>query len=900
MSDIVAKSKAISEAVHKELCALSILGRLGSTNQRYWDVTEANSHTFHWMLRDQNERDLATHDHEHGTNSEDDEVESEWQKNVRLEYENTQNDVNERFRKWLLCGIGLFHISGKPGSGKSTLMKYLVQQPTVRSSLDEWARPKRLALGRFFFWKPDKGQNSLEALIRGLLYSVIHYDSDLVHSAFPKYAKYSFEQLSLQSRLDMTKDEVLEAFTSLIRDGRTSKRFNFCFFIDGLDELDEEKDTTHAKVVTVLQEWVDAAKGSVKICVSSRHFPVFENMPVDHRVRLQDLTKYDIIKFVQHFLRSHHEAKAIADTKDCQKLVDAIVGRADGVFLWVSLVMSSIERGLSNGDSIAVLRERVKSTPKRLEELFKSLLDSIEDCHAQMATLLLALATPWATGSGQRIFPAGFSLSTCRSFFRAKETSKGDGMDEVFHSGNCPEAFKLTPEVVMSTKSKILFQCKGMLEVVPVQTGGGFAKYTGGRVTFLHRSIPESLDKWISERMITLGLKLSHIQNAICWMLWAEIHFLNSSINPQQLSTKDQFSLRTCIAQMARAILANLSTDATSKSDLSIPFQLLDRAEDALLPVIPSSTQQKRGSLGNMDGRTWNTISYRIAKYGSHGSYCPLFPSPLLAAAETGCCAYVHWRLTRTAPSALHDRSFHQYQEFASKVFLPFHQFFRWWMGDRMNIDTALVRNKSADINGPVLASNCCCGRFSGYFNGAGALPSVFDTIWILFLFHPEYSNVDFQQEAFGAIESLLVLGAIARSVLCVGTARDWFMTSSSSPNIADSQQLGDVQQVPGAGFRRWNRWPADERLRMICGQDDGIVTLEKLVIYANPPNVAAILSLIERNSHIEDARSTAARELTPSELFRADALKKHGVRRDGTLIWFEKPSRSGWEYCPV
>ncbi|KAH8777789.1 hypothetical protein F5883DRAFT_409484, partial [Diaporthe sp. PMI_573] len=258
---------------------------------------------------------------------------------MRLNYENTQNDVNTRLRNWLLGGSGLFHISGKPGSGKSTLMKYLVQHPKVISSLKEWARPKSLALGKFFIWKLDLGQNSRDALIRGLLHSIIHHDHSLVHSAFPKCSRDSFEQLSLKSSSNLTEGEISEAFNNLVRNSTVFERFKFCFFVDGLDEIDEDKDAIYSEVVAMLQEWVDGAMGCVKLCVSSRHIPVFESMPVHHRIRLQDLTQYDIINFVQNSLHSHKTFQAE------MSLIEAIAWNANGVFLWVKLVLRSVERG---------------------------------------------------------------------------------------------------------------------------------------------------------------------------------------------------------------------------------------------------------------------------------------------------------------------------------------------------------------------------------------------------------------------------------------------------------------------------------------------------------------------------------------------------------------------------
>jgi len=50
------------------------------------------------------------------------------------------------FLRWLSSGDGIFHIAGKLGSGKSTLMKFLCEHPCTIWQLQKWAgmSPKSL------------------------------------------------------------------------------------------------------------------------------------------------------------------------------------------------------------------------------------------------------------------------------------------------------------------------------------------------------------------------------------------------------------------------------------------------------------------------------------------------------------------------------------------------------------------------------------------------------------------------------------------------------------------------------------------------------------------------------------------------------------------------------------
>jgi hypothetical protein len=48
-------------------------------------------------------------------------------------------EARDKYLDWLSSGTGIFHIAGKLGSGKSTLMKFLCGHPRTRAELSAWA-----------------------------------------------------------------------------------------------------------------------------------------------------------------------------------------------------------------------------------------------------------------------------------------------------------------------------------------------------------------------------------------------------------------------------------------------------------------------------------------------------------------------------------------------------------------------------------------------------------------------------------------------------------------------------------------------------------------------------------------------------------------------------------------
>lgn len=93
------------------------------------------------------------------------------------------------FGEWLVGDHAVFHILGKPGAGKSTLMKFLYEHSETQAKLKLWAGDMKLVLCQFFFWRPGQTlQHSIEGLKQSLLYSVLRQCPELI----PKLCESDF------------------------------------------------------------------------------------------------------------------------------------------------------------------------------------------------------------------------------------------------------------------------------------------------------------------------------------------------------------------------------------------------------------------------------------------------------------------------------------------------------------------------------------------------------------------------------------------------------------------------------------------------------------------------------------------------------------------------------------
>lgn len=300
---------------------------------------------------------------------------------------------DSRLSKWFSSGSGTFWVSGKPGSGKSTFMKFIAKHSQTKELLTQWAgSADTLAVAVHFFWIAGTPiQKSWQGLLQSLLFDVCHKHPSVVPLICPSRwdaAKAGRWQTAAEPWSVSELTAALRALASA-----DNMPLKICFFIDGLDEYDSD----HAELCKVLCDMADSPH--IKMCLSSRPWDVFERSfggEGKERLDIHELTRNDIREFVGDQLREHPKwAMMESETAASEKssLIEQIVAKADGVFLWAFFVTRSLREGLSNGDRITDLSRRLSGLPTDLEQLFKHMLESVDPVdYAKMAGILQAAA----------------------------------------------------------------------------------------------------------------------------------------------------------------------------------------------------------------------------------------------------------------------------------------------------------------------------------------------------------------------------------------------------------------------------------------------------------------------------------------------------------------------------
>lgn len=317
------------------------------------------------------------------------------------------NKLEEIFMPWLQSGSGVFHISGKAGSGKSTLMKQIWLHEQTREHLESWAGNKRLLCAAFFFWAAgNHEQKSLTGLFRSILAAVLSQDESLIPKVFPEYYHEEGRSTKKNPVGLITAPHVVEGAFQKFLESVLGSGYRVCLFIDGLDEYEAADRASYWELAERFAGWADRSDGDVKLCVSSRPYreflATFAPCPDSSRIQihLHQFNRSDIeihcrAALLREKSRSFSTGIKCAEepfdqTEEFSEyLIGEIGRRAEGVFLWAVLVIRIIVAEAKRGGSHEYLRKKLDETPDDMDKLYAKMLGSLKRSEKQLAIRIL-------------------------------------------------------------------------------------------------------------------------------------------------------------------------------------------------------------------------------------------------------------------------------------------------------------------------------------------------------------------------------------------------------------------------------------------------------------------------------------------------------------------------------
>ncbi|KAI5921221.1 hypothetical protein F4810DRAFT_722691 [Camillea tinctor] len=280
-------------------------------------------------------------------------------------------DENVQFKTWLdKEGTSVFWIHGKPGAGKSTLMKFIYCSKNFQEVLHRFASESLRISASFFFH--DRGtalQKSFDGLLRSILYQIFEKSTEL--------AELVIQDLASRYRTFRINEEFwtiakLERCLRIILQ-QDSVKLDLFLLLDALDEYDG----TPEFISGFLRDMIEVSSKSsnnLKILFSSRPWEDFKReFRTTQSIQLQDHTKEDI----RHFCKGQINCKDAEIAGRLRPLISTIIDKADGVFLWVKLVLEELECEGRMGKGSEGLANILSSIPASLQEYYFRIIQRI-------------------------------------------------------------------------------------------------------------------------------------------------------------------------------------------------------------------------------------------------------------------------------------------------------------------------------------------------------------------------------------------------------------------------------------------------------------------------------------------------------------------------------------------
>jgi hypothetical protein len=446
-------------------------------NERYTSLNDAAPRTFEWLFGDV------------GTSSDDDDKDP-FPRYVVQSMKKTWN----RFPEWIASDSSSYWITGKAGSGKSTLMKFLLHDPRTQRLLNDKEGKEVLILAHFVWISGTDKQRSVAGLLASLLHSLCAKRGDLVGGLLEKFTVILSHDVDTDWSESSLEDVLFHALQPDII------RQKCCIFIDGLDEVHV---SDGPRKLLLLMDRLRNIPG-IRLCVASRPGRVFEDwLSAWPRLQLQDLTAADIWHLATDSInKSFDKTLSRADSLSSEKtrwqveqLVQMILWRSDGVILWVILAVRSIDRGRTNGDSWATLEARLDTMPRDLHELYASMwnrLNDDRDIYRNEASEIFNLVLTWQSifeRSVDFLEDAAFHLLTfCLAWDEDKTTQVIENISAI-NIGALGQQCTQAAQMISS-------RCAGLLELHPPHMRcnvDGEAGEFHVELSFVHRTAREFL-----------------------------------------------------------------------------------------------------------------------------------------------------------------------------------------------------------------------------------------------------------------------------------------------------------------------------------------------------------------------------------------------------------------------
>jgi ankyrin repeat protein len=274
---------------------------------------------------------------------------------------------------------GFLWIKGKPGTGKSTLMKFAFSQASK-------SRKSSIVIAFFFNTRGETLEKTVIGMYRSLLLQLLEKVPTLQCNPGSLSLASSNISADHQWTRHSLEDQLQQAVLSL-------GEMPVTCFIDALNECEQWQVRSMISFFEHLGELAVSSGRSFRVCLSSRHYPeITIRRGIGLVLEEQEGHAQDINNYLESVLRIGTSASAQKIRKDLQE-------KSYGVFTWIALVVDVLNEEYDGGRMYA-LERKLKQIPADLHDLF---LDTLTRDSNDKEELILCLQ--WVLFAKQPLQP---------------------------------------------------------------------------------------------------------------------------------------------------------------------------------------------------------------------------------------------------------------------------------------------------------------------------------------------------------------------------------------------------------------------------------------------------------------------------------------------------------------
>jgi len=366
--------------------------------------------------------------------------------------------IDTTFPQWLENTQDIFWISGKPGSGKSTLMYYLADSDFGRWKVQQHlqSHKKSWLILRFYFdFRAGQGiSNTPLGMLRSLLLQVVEKSKVVAEIVSKRTAhRHGGNWPQLEA-------ELLDLFSEALG----AVNLTICAFLDGLDEFEGDLRKL-MQTITTLQR-----RTGMKICLASRPESELAFALRDKPGFAMQAHNHSSIKAYIHDARASLQGYTFVESLDV--IFQSIEEQANGVILWARFAVDDVISAAIAGYPADDIKEKLQAFPPQLQGVYNRIWDALSKFKLQAAVAFF-LSDNWDSSFQNcatkiPLYAEEFMVLWCKTMHRLQPTT-------LFGPNFTETQFRL----------RIHAMIKGLIEFVPA----GDKRKNVTTVRLVHKSL---------------------------------------------------------------------------------------------------------------------------------------------------------------------------------------------------------------------------------------------------------------------------------------------------------------------------------------------------------------------------------------------------------------------------